>query len=84
MIIGPINYLVLKRLDRRELAWITMPLSTPLLPSTIAASSQPGDSLLLHVLASGISGQSLRIGGVPVGNASYASLATMLRGKPPS
>jgi len=26
LIIGPINYLVLKRLDRRELAWITMPI----------------------------------------------------------
>jgi hypothetical protein len=25
VIIGPINYFVLKRLDRRELAWITMP-----------------------------------------------------------
>lgn len=25
VIIGPVNYLVLKRLDRRELAWITMP-----------------------------------------------------------
>jgi hypothetical protein len=25
-IIGPINYLVLKRLDRRELAWVTMPI----------------------------------------------------------
>jgi len=25
LIIGPINYFVLKRLDRRELAWITMP-----------------------------------------------------------
>lgn len=25
LIIGPINYLVLKRIDRRELAWITMP-----------------------------------------------------------
>jgi hypothetical protein len=25
LIIGPINYLVLRRLDRRELAWITMP-----------------------------------------------------------
>jgi hypothetical protein len=25
VIIGPINYLVLKRLDRRELAWVTMP-----------------------------------------------------------
>jgi hypothetical protein len=25
VIIGPINYLILKRLDRRELAWITMP-----------------------------------------------------------
>ena len=34
-------------------AWITMPLSTPLLPAAIAASSQPGDSLLLHVLATG-------------------------------
>ena len=25
LIIGPINYLILKRLDRRELAWVTMP-----------------------------------------------------------
>lgn len=25
VLIGPLNYLVLKRLDRRELAWITMP-----------------------------------------------------------
>ena len=25
VIIGPINYLVLKRIDRRELAWVTMP-----------------------------------------------------------
>lgn len=25
VIIGPVNYLVLKRLDRRELAWVTMP-----------------------------------------------------------
>lgn len=25
IIIGPINYLILKRLDRRELAWVTMP-----------------------------------------------------------
>lgn len=25
LIIGPINYLILKRLDRREFAWITMP-----------------------------------------------------------
>lgn len=25
LIIGPINYLVLRRLDRRELAWVTMP-----------------------------------------------------------
>jgi len=25
LLIGPVNYLVLKRLDRRELAWITMP-----------------------------------------------------------
>jgi hypothetical protein len=26
LIVGPINYLILKRLDRRELAWITMPI----------------------------------------------------------
>lgn len=26
VIIGPINYFILKRLDRRELAWVTMPL----------------------------------------------------------
>ena len=25
LLIGPINYLVLKRLDRREWAWVTMP-----------------------------------------------------------
>ena len=26
VIIGPLNYLILRRLDRRELAWVTMPL----------------------------------------------------------
>lgn len=26
LIIGPINYLILRRLDRRELAWVTMPI----------------------------------------------------------
>jgi len=26
LLIGPVNYLVLRRLDRRELAWLTMPL----------------------------------------------------------
>ncbi len=57
-------------------AWITMPLSTPLLPSTMAASSQTGDSLLLHVLSTGSFAQSLRLGGAAIGNASYASLST--------
>ena len=60
-------------------AWITVPLSTPLLPATVAAFSQPGDSLLLHVLATGTFGQSLRVGGAPIGNASYASLTTSAR-----
>ena len=59
-------------------AWVTMPLATPLLPSTIAASFEPGDSLLLHIIASGVFAQSLRVGGAPIGNASYASLATTL------
>lgn len=35
LIIGPINYIVLRRLDRRELAWITM----PVLVLTFAAAS---------------------------------------------
>lgn len=35
LIIGPINYLILKRLDRRELAWVTM----PILVVTFAAAS---------------------------------------------
>jgi hypothetical protein len=26
LVIGPINYLILRRLDRRELAWVTMPI----------------------------------------------------------
>ncbi len=60
-------------------AWVTMQLSTPLLPATIAASSQPGDSLLLHVLANGSFSQSLRVGGSSVREASYASLTTALR-----
>lgn len=59
-------------------AWVTMPLPTPLLPGTIAAASQAGDSLLLHVLSTGSFAQSLRVGGAPIGNASYASLATAL------
>jgi hypothetical protein len=59
-------------------AWVTLSLSTPLLPSTIAASFEPGDTLLLHVLTSGAFAQSLRVGGSPIGNASYASLTTSL------
>ncbi len=35
LIIGPVNYLILKRLDRRELAWVTM----PVLVLTFAAAS---------------------------------------------
>lgn len=35
LVIGPLNYLILKRLDRRELAWITM----PVLVLTFAAAS---------------------------------------------
>lgn len=35
LVIGPANYLILKRLDRRELAWITM----PVLVLTFAAAS---------------------------------------------
>jgi hypothetical protein len=35
LIIGPINYLILRRLDRRELAWVTM----PVLVLTFAAAS---------------------------------------------
>jgi hypothetical protein len=35
LIIGPINYFILKRIDRRELAWITM----PVLVVTFAAAS---------------------------------------------
>ncbi len=35
LVIGPINYIVLRRLDRRELAWITM----PVLVVTFAAGS---------------------------------------------
>lgn len=57
-------------------SWVTMPLATPLLPSTIAASFEPGDSLLVHVLVSGEFAQSLRLGGLSAGNASYASLTT--------
>ena len=59
-------------------AWVTMPLSTPLLPPAVAASSQAGDTLLLHVLADGSFAQSVRLGGGPIGNASYASLTTSL------
>ena len=42
LIIGPINYFVLKRLDRRELAWVTM----PVLVIAFAAASVGYGSLL--------------------------------------
>ena len=59
-------------------AWITMPLTTPLLPSSIAAAEQSGDGLVLHVLTSGQLAQGLRVGGAPVSNAGYAALSTLL------
>jgi hypothetical protein len=59
-------------------AWVTMTMSTPLLPASAEATWQPGDSLLLRVSAAGAIVQSLRFGGAAVDNAGYASLTTAL------
>jgi hypothetical protein len=59
-------------------AWVTMTMSTPLLPASALASSQPGDGLLLRVSPAGTIVQSLRFGGATVDNNGYASLTTSL------
>jgi len=59
-------------------AWVTMTMSTPLLPASAQAALQSGDGLLLRVSPTGAIAQSLRFGGAPVDNAGYASLTTVL------
>ncbi len=57
-------------------AWVAGSLSTPLFPGDAAPDDPTGDSFLLHVTAAGGIDQTLRFGGQPVNNASYASLAS--------
>ena len=57
-------------------AWVSGSLGTPLFPGPAAPYSPLGDSFLLHIDASGVIDQTLRFGGLPVANASYASLVS--------
>ncbi len=57
-------------------AWVSGSLTTPLFPGAATPFSEFGDSFLLHVAQSGDVVQSFRAGGLPIDNASYASLTS--------
>ena len=50
IVIGPVNYLVLRAVDRRELAWVTIPLVTILFAGTIylVGATTKGRSIVLN------------------------------------
>jgi trimeric autotransporter adhesin len=56
--------------------WVSGALTTPLFPGTTPPNYNSGDSFLLHLTATGLSDQTLRIGGTVINNPSYASLET--------
>lgn len=53
LLIGPINYLVLRRLDRRELAWVTAPVLVVLFSATSygIGSAMKGSSIIINQVA---------------------------------
>ena len=53
LLIGPVNYLVLRRLDRRELAWITMPVLIALFAVTSygLGTALRGNDLIVNEVA---------------------------------
>jgi hypothetical protein len=57
-------------------AWISGALTTPLFPGDVDPDYSAGDSFLLHLTAANVFDQTLRVGGLAVNNASYASLAS--------
>jgi hypothetical protein len=50
VVVGPVNYLVLRAVDRRELAWVTIPLVTILFAGTIylVGATTKGRSIVLN------------------------------------
>lgn len=53
LLIGPVNYLVLRRLDRRELAWVTAPVLVVLFSATSygIGSAMKGSSVIINQVA---------------------------------
>lgn len=53
LLIGPVNYLVLRRLDRRELAWVTAPVLVVLFSATSygIGSAMKGSSIIVNQVA---------------------------------
>ena len=52
-IVGPVNYLVLRRLDRRELGWLTIPALTLLFAAGIygAGAATKGGSVVVNTVS---------------------------------
>ncbi len=57
-------------------AWVAGSLTTPLFPGRVPPDYSAGDSFLIHVTSADVVDQTLRFGGKPVTNPSYASLST--------
>ncbi|HEU5327217.1 MAG TPA: hypothetical protein VFU78_03935 [Thermomicrobiales bacterium] len=53
VLVGPVNYLVLKRLDRRELAWATIPLLTIIFTGAVYAfgATTKGRSVVVNTVS---------------------------------
>jgi hypothetical protein len=61
-----------------QTAWVSGALSSPLFPGDAMPDYNLGDSFLLHLTASSAIDQTLRFGGAPANNASYASLTSLV------
>ena len=57
-------------------AWVSGSLETPLFQTGATANASLGDSFLIHLTQTGSLDQTARFGGMPVTNASYASLTS--------
>lgn len=53
IVVGPVNYLILKKLDRREWAWFTIPLTVALFTAIIYGLGYmaKGDDIIVHAIS---------------------------------
>jgi hypothetical protein len=59
-------------------AWVAGSLGSPLFPGVVGPDYDAGDSFLVHVTATNAVDETLRLGGVAVNHANYASLTSLV------